>query len=93
MQEEPLNAGAWSYVRPRIDMVAARPDDRPTSNGAAEGRATDAKVSEGACADVDPPAPRSVRYIGRRPSAAPATGLRELHMLELDDLLREAMQG
>ena len=25
VQEEPLNAGAWSYVRPRIDMVAARP--------------------------------------------------------------------
>ena len=73
MQEEPLNAGAWSYVRPRIDMVAARP-------------------AEGARADADPPA-RSVRYIGRRPSAAPATGLRELHMLELDDLLREAMQG
>ena len=73
VQEEPLNAGAWSYVRPRIDMVAARP-------------------AEGARADADPPA-RSVRYIGRRPSAAPATGLRELHMLELDDLLREAMQG
>ena len=67
VQEEPLNAGAWSYVRPRIEMVAGRCAERSTTGP-------------------------SVRYVGRRPSAAPATGLMELHKLELEELLREAMK-
>ena len=67
VQEEPLNAGAWSYVRPRLELLA----QREAGNA---GRP-----------------PRPLRYAGRRPSAAPATGLQELHRLELEELLREAV--
>ena len=78
VQEEPLNAGAWSYVRPRIEMAAAR-------------AAADCSGGSGGGGEAAAAAARPVRYVGRLPSAAPATGLRELHLLELEDLLREAM--
>lgn len=68
-QEEPINAGAWAYVQPRIDLAATRAD-----------------VAVGPRA-----VPRQVRYVGRMPSSAPATGLFELHQLELRDVLNEAM--
>ena len=64
-QEEPLNAGAWSYVRPRLEMARAEA-------GAGTGRG-------------------SLRYVGRPPSAAPATGLQELHDAELRALVADAI--
>ena len=71
-QEEPLNAGAWAYVRPRLETMLA------------------AKASGASPASPSPPStPRSVRYVGRRPSAAPATGLREIHQLEINHILDE----
>ena len=71
VQEESINSGAWSYVRPRLEMVAERSNTRGASS-------------------PEEPA-RAVRYAGRRASAAPATGLAQLHTLELEELLREAM--
>lgn len=67
-QEEPLNAGAWSYVRPRINNTAARVATQNVSSF------------------------RTVSYVGRRAAAAPATGLIELHQLELQELLNDAMR-
>ena len=67
-QEEPLNAGAWAYVRPRI---------------------------EASCRETSRRSPwlawRSPVYVGRPPSAAPATGLAELHKMELSRLVDEAL--
>ena len=76
VQEEPLNYGAWGYVRPRIELLTAE------HSATADGATTHASAQTAA---------RSVRYIGRRPSAAPATGLLELHKAEQENLLREAM--
>lgn len=62
-QEEPMNQGAWTYVRPRIETACRR-------NGADQGRA--------------------LRYVGRQPGAAPATGLLQLHTAELEAVVLEA---
>ena len=58
-QEEPINAGAWAYVRPRIQLLLSG---------------------------------RQVVYCGRGPSAAPATGLSQLHQREKDGFLAEALR-
>ena len=70
VQEEPINAGAWAYVQPRVNVAASQPAT-PGGDG--------------------PGSVRRIRYVGRRASAAPATGLIELHKLELADLLKEAV--
>jgi len=72
VQEEPLNCGAWAYVRPRLELVTNQEQHQNSVTAST-------------------PSHRAVRYVGRKPSAAPATGLRELHMLELDDLLKNAL--
>ena len=63
-QEEPMNGGAWAYVRPRFETAC-----------------------RAACTGHGTPA-----YIGRDPSAAPATGLAELHRTELSALIAEAVK-
>eukprot|EP00966_Prymnesium_polylepis_P090420 2094171-Prymnesium_polylepis.1 len=65
-QEEPLNAGAWSYVRPRLKLAA---------QAAAPARSS-----------------VTLKYAGRKPSAAAATGLAQLHKAELEGLLAEALR-
>ena len=65
-QEEPLNAGAWAYVRPRLEL-ASRGAPRSTAQA------------------------KPVTYVGRPPAAATATGLTELHELELKRLVAEAV--
>ena len=77
VQEEPINAGAWAYVQPRVNVAASQP----------------ANANADANADQSPSGARQIRYVGRRASAAPATGLIELHKLELEDLLEEAILG
>ena len=64
-QEEPMNAGAWAYVKPRLQLVA---------------HATSSSER------------RELRYAGRNPSAAAATGLAEIHKAELTELLAEALR-
>ena len=66
-QEEPMNAGAWAYVKPRLQLAARA--TAPTPHDA-----------------------RELSYAGRKPSAAPATGLAELHKAELSELLAEALR-
>jgi 2-oxoglutarate dehydrogenase E1 component len=84
VQEEPINAGAWEYVQRRIDMTAAKADcDEPPSASGAPSRYN--KVPD------DNVGERRVRYVGRRPSSAPATGLFELHKSELKELIHEAL--
>ena len=65
-QEEPMNAGAWTYVKPRLQLAAT---------AAAPARQ-----------DL------SLTYAGRKPSAATATGLSQLHKIELEELLAEALR-
>jgi 2-oxoglutarate dehydrogenase E1 component len=74
-QEEPINAGAWAYVQPRIDMAAGRADaDRFGAHGGPVGA-------------------RTIRYVGRLPSSAPATGLYELHQIEQNNVIDNAMKS
>ena len=61
-QEEAMNYGGWSYVRPRLENTV-RSAGRPNA---------------------------SVSYVGRNPSAAPATGLEAVHKEELKELLNDA---
>ncbi|EPY54231.1 2-oxoglutarate dehydrogenase [Schizosaccharomyces cryophilus OY26] len=61
-QEEPLNAGAWSFVEPRIYTILDH-----------LGRKL------------------PVRYAGRPPSASVATGNKQQHILESDQLMKEAL--
>jgi len=63
-QEEPMNMGAWRFVRERF------------LDGDVPGFET------------HPP-----RYIGRRPSAAPAPGTQKAHRLEQEVILREALES
>lgn len=62
-QEEPLNAGAWSFVQPRIETLLnqTKHHDR-----------------------------KHVMYAGRNPSASVATGLKNVHKTEEQDLLQMA---
>ena len=80
VQEEPINAGAWAYVQPRIDLAAAK------AAGARWVAHDESSLGVASSAEA-----RRVRYVGRPPSAAPATGLRELHEAELEDLLAKAI--
>lgn len=61
-QEESMNSGSWTYVRPRIQTAL-----RHISSAA------------------------RVRYVGRNPSAAPATGSAKLHAEETKRFLGAAM--
>ena len=63
-QEEAMNYGAWSYVRPRLENTVR------------------------SLSGLNYPIP----YIGRSPSAAPATGVVELHKQQLDELLEVAFR-
>jgi len=71
-QEEAMNYGAWSYVRPRLENTAR----------------SLLRASEGSLAGQAKP--REIAYVGRNPSAAPATGLVALHQQELRELLEAA---
>ena len=82
-QEESKNAGAWSYVKPRIEtaMRAARkviisclvpPGDRVCINLCP-------------CHKVNP------SYAGRKPAAATATGSPAVHAVEQAELLGKAL--
>ncbi|HEU0220743.1 MAG TPA: 2-oxoglutarate dehydrogenase E1 component, partial [Paracoccaceae bacterium] len=62
-QEEPKNAGGWSFVEPNLEWILGR-------IGADHGRP---------------------RYVGRRASASPATGLAIKHKMEQEALVTEAL--
>ena len=64
-QEEGLNAGAWAYVRPRLETAG---------RAASPGRHAHAPM-----------------YAGRRPAAAPATGIQQQHETELAELIAQAI--
>ena len=75
-QEEAMNYGAWSYVRPRLERVATLcGSPRPTTARGGSAREDSLGV---------------ISYIGRNPSAAPATGLLKLHERESRELLEAA---
>ena len=63
VQEESLNGGAWTYVRPRLETLLQ---------------------------SFDPLA--RLAYCGRGPSAAPATGLSQLHKQEKETFLALAVR-
>ena len=79
-QEEAMNYGAWSYVRPRLENTM-RSLAGPGSPGA---------EAEGPIAPEWHTRPPAVVYVGRNPSAAPATGLAAIHQRESDELLEAA---
>jgi 2-oxoglutarate dehydrogenase E1 component len=65
-QEEPLNAGAWAYVRPRLET---------------------------ACRNASPErAVHAPLYAGRKPAAAPATGLTQQHEMEVAEFVARAIR-
>ena len=76
-QEEAMNYGAWSYVRPRLETTAR-------SLGRHEAGARAGAGGRGG------PLHELVTYVGRNPSAAPATGLLALHLRESEELLEAA---
>ena len=79
-QEEAMNYGAWSYVRPRLENTM-RSLAGPGSPGA---------EAEGPIAPEWHTRTPAVAYVGRNPSAAPATGLAAIHQRESDELLEAA---
>ena len=62
-QEEPLNAGAWSFTQPRIETLLNHTQHHDHKH---------------------------VMYAGRNPSASVATGLKNVHKKEEQDLLEMA---
>lgn len=75
-QEEAMNYGAWSYVRPRLENTARTV--REPEPGPPRGMERQAAL---------------VAYVGRNPSAAPATGLVALHARESEELLEAAFSS
>lgn len=76
-QEEAMNYGAWSYVRPRLERTAALCGRSPRATAAFDSGAAGGAIG-------------TIFYIGRNPSAAPATGLLKLHERESKKLLEAA---
>ena len=77
-QEEAMNYGAWQYVRPRLENTVRSVAGARDAPGAR--RATQQHAPPG----------ELVTYVGRIPSAAPATGLVAVHERESQELLDAA---
>ena len=76
----------------RHDAVCAAEAAKLHAQAASSGSSAQSLASSGSASGGAAVEPRQVRYVGRKPSAAPATGLTELHRLELEELLRDAMR-
>lgn len=63
-QEEPLNAGAWGFVQPRLETILRETENHKKKH---------------------------VLYTGRAPSASVATGLKQTHVKEEQELLNAAL--
>ena len=93
-----MNYGAWSYVRPRLEntmrsLAGAAGATEFGATGAAWAAEFGAAGAVWAVGAEVPTATRSepaVVYVGRNPSAAPATGLAAIHRRESDELLEAA---
>jgi 2-oxoglutarate dehydrogenase E1 component len=79
-QEEAMNYGAWSYVRPRLENTMR----------SLAGPGAPSAEPECPLAPDGPTRAPGVVYVGRNPSAAPATGLAAIHQRESDELLEAA---
>jgi len=91
VQEEAMNYGAWTYVRPRLETTARSLGRQPgasNNDGLRQQQLNLRGVLPGAPGAAA--ATELVTYVGRNPSAAPATGLWDLHNLESEELLEDA---
>jgi 2-oxoglutarate dehydrogenase complex dehydrogenase (E1) component-like enzyme len=102
-QEEPKNMGAWAFVRPRLAAAlrhyfssSSSGDDEESDDG--NGEDSDdgddvARLRRQERLGARPRALREVRYVGRPPSASPATASFAIHQKESAEILEAAFEG
>ncbi|TPX37437.1 oxoglutarate dehydrogenase (succinyl-transferring) [Synchytrium microbalum] len=103
-QEEAMNSGAWSHVQPRLETAIAK--SKWWENGGARkaednlhksrfpGGLANASDRHGRVKEsTSIRGSRTIRYAGRDPAAAPATGFKTQHDFEERMLVAEALMG
>ncbi|KAJ3192839.1 2-oxoglutarate dehydrogenase E1 component [Irineochytrium annulatum] len=100
-QEEPMNSGAWTFVEPRLETALKATEWFKTKGTAWEQKLAREFTPGGIALARDSNGQptksirgsRLIRYAGRDPSAAPATGLKKVHIFEEHMLVAEALLG
>ncbi|KAI9136818.1 oxoglutarate dehydrogenase, E1 component [Paraphysoderma sedebokerense] len=91
-QEEPLNMGCWTYVEPRIE-TCLRQSEAHKSKVMGGGRYKAVEVGSGSETFHGQTPDVAVRYAGRGPSGAVATGNKRQHVKEEQNLVSDALLG